>query len=463
MVIPKRSERKYEPYPEYKDFGTEWLKAIPAHWEARRLRFLAKINPSKTEIKALPPSFEVSFLPMEDIGCGILNMEQTRDLSSTSEGYAYFRDGDVLVAKITPCFENGKGAISEGLLNGIGFGTTELHVIRATLDLNRRFLLYITISHAFRDIGESQMYGAAGQKRVSDRFIRDFICPYPCLDEQQTIADFLDCETTRIDELIARKQRLIELLQEQRTALITRTATKGLNPDAPMKDSGVEWLGEIPAHWEVKRLKHISSVKFSGVDKHSKEDEEPVRLCNYTDVYNSDTILPRRDFMEATATKNEIAMFSLKRDDVLITKDSEDWRDIAVPSYVSTNLPGVICGYHLALIRSNSSVINGKYLFWAFCARNINHQFRIAATGITRFGLSKYWLDTSLFLNPPIQEQQAITDYLDRETARIDSLVIRINQAIEKLQEYRSALITAAVTGKFDVRSYSTPGEPLCQ
>lgn len=243
IVTPKGSERKYEPYPEYKDSGAEWLKAIPAHWEAKRLRFLTKINPSKTDIKALPPSFEVSFLPMEDVGCGILNMEQTRELSSVSEGYTYFRDGDVLVAKITPCFENGKGAISEGLLSGIGFGTTELHVIRATLDLNRRFLLYITINHAFRDIGESQMYGAAGQKRVPDRFIRDFICPYPSLDEQQAIADFLDGETTRIDELIARNQRLTELLQEQRTALITRIVTKGLNPDADMKDSGVGWSG----------------------------------------------------------------------------------------------------------------------------------------------------------------------------------------------------------------------------
>jgi len=217
-------------------------------------------------------------------------------------------------------------------------------------------------------------------------------------------------------------------------------------PYPEYKDSGVEWLEQIPTHWEIKRLKRISSVKFSGVDKHSKEDEEPVRLCNYTDVYNSNTILPNRDFMEATATKNEIAMFSLKRDDVLITKDSEDWRDIAVPSYVSTNLPGVICGYHLALIRSNSSIINGKYLFWAFCAHNINHQFTIASTGITRFGLGKYWLDNSLFFIPPFEEQQTIADFLDLETSSIDELITRKQRLIDLLQEQRTALITHTVT-----------------
>lgn len=215
-------------------------------------------------------------------------------------------------------------------------------------------------------------------------------------------------------------------------------------------------MGEIPAHWDIKKLKYISSVKFSSVDKHSKEDEQSVYLCNYTDVYNNDTILPTQEFMEATATKNEITSFSLKEEDVIVTKDSEDWRDIAVPGYVAVNLQNVLCGYHLALIRPYSLVITGRYLFWSFCARNLNHQFVIASTGITRFGLGKYWLDNSLFFIPPIQEQQAITDYLDKETSRIDTLVDKINQAIEKLQEYRSTLITAAVTGKIDVRQYVT-------
>lgn len=217
-------------------------------------------------------------------------------------------------------------------------------------------------------------------------------------------------------------------------------------PYPEYEDSGVEWLGQIPSHWDIRKLKQISSTKVSGVDKHSKEDEKPVYLCNYTDVYNKDTILPDNGFMEATATDNEIALFSLKKDDVIITKDSEDWRDIAVPSYVSTNLPGVICGYHLALIRPELSNIIGRFLFWSFYARNINHQFVIASTGITRFGLGKYWLDNSLFLIPPIEEQRTIADFLDRETARIDELIAKKRRLIELLQEQRTALITHAVT-----------------
>ncbi len=217
-------------------------------------------------------------------------------------------------------------------------------------------------------------------------------------------------------------------------------------PYPEYEDSGVEWLGQIPSHWDIRKLKQISSTKVSGVDKHSKEDEKPVYLCNYTDVYNKDTILPDNGFMEATATDNEIALFSLKKDDVIITKDSEDWRDIAVPSYVSTNLPGVICGYHLALIRPELSNIIGRFLFWSFYARNINHQFVIASTGITRFGLGKYWLDNSLFLIPPIEEQRTIADFLDRETARIDELIAKKQRLIDLLKEQRTALITRTVT-----------------
>lgn len=212
------------------------------------------------------------------------------------------------------------------------------------------------------------------------------------------------------------------------------------------RDTCVEWLGKIPRHWQIRKLKHISSVKVSSVDKHTKEDEHPVFLCNYGNVYNNETILPTHEFMEATATKKEITTFLLKKDDVIVTKDSEDWKEIAVPSYVAADLSNVICGYHLALIRPNTPVIIGKFLFWAFCARSINHQFTIAATGITRFGLGTYWLDNSLFLVPSIQEQQAIAEFLDQETARIDEMIARKQRLIALLQKKRIALITRTVT-----------------
>jgi type I restriction enzyme S subunit len=212
----------------------------------------------------------------------------------------------------------------------------------------------------------------------------------------------------------------------------------------------VSWLGAIPEHWEVRRLKHVASIQFSSVDKHIIEGEEPVRLCNYVDVYYHDFIKEGLEFMSATATRSEVARFQLHHGDVLVTKDSESWDDIAVPAYVAEELDGVLCGYHLAHIRPDLRKLIGEYLFRAFRSSGINDQFRVAANGITRFGLGKYWLDNGLFLVPPLNEQQAIASFLDRETARIDMLIQKKQRQIELLQEKRSALISHAVTKGLD-------------
>lgn len=156
--------------------------------------------------------------------------------------------------------------------------------------------------------------------------------------------------------------------------------------------------------------------------------------------------------MKATASFAEIQNFTLKEGDILITKDSESWDDIAIPAYVSSDLNDVLCGYHLAQVRPNTTRSDGEYLFRSFNARVINEQFRVAATGITRYGLGKYWIDNSLFLVPPKDEQRAIAIFLDRETGRIKSLIEKIIRSIEKLREYRTTIVSAAVTGKIDVR-----------
>ena len=264
--IDKAPPRRFRRYPEYRDSGVEWVGEIPAHWDARRLRFVLETSISKGEVRNLDPAIEVSFVPMEAIReFGGIDLDSTKPLSEVVEGYTYFRNGDVIVAKITPCFENGKGALASSLSSDIGFGTTELHVLRSSSHLHARFLLYLTFSDHFRRIGTASMYGAGGQKRISDDFIRDFRHPLPDFPEQRTIATFLDRETAKIDGLVASKERLIELLQEKRTALITRAVTRGLDSSVPMKDSGVEWLGEIPAHWEVNRLRATVTGCQNGV------------------------------------------------------------------------------------------------------------------------------------------------------------------------------------------------------
>ncbi len=216
-------------------------------------------------------------------------------------------------------------------------------------------------------------------------------------------------------------------------------------PYPAYKDSGVEWLGEIPAHWEVKRLKTIASVQLSNVDKKSVEGQESVRLCNYVDVYYNEHITAKLDFMAATGTPEQVRRFSLRAGDVLITKDSESWTDIAVPAVVTVDLPDTLCGYHLALVRPGAGC-DGAFLARAFSAIGPRDQFQVAANGITRFGLGGDAIRTGHFATPPVKEQRAIATFLDRETAKIDALVAKKERLIELLQEKRAALVTRAVT-----------------
>lgn len=274
--------------------------------------------------------------------------------------------------------------------------------------------------------------------------------PIPDQALQRAIASFLDRKTAQIDGLIAKKERMIELLKEERAAVINQAVTKGLNPKAEMKDSGIEWLGKVPKHWDIKKMKFNASVRFSSVNKKSEEGEQPVRLCNYTDVYYNNSITQEIDFMEATASADEIRKFLLKAGDVLVTKDSEEWNDIAIPAFVATDLSNVLCGYHLAQIRPKR--LNGKYLFWLLSANAINYQYVIEASGVTRYGLGNYALSNSLILLPTEKEQTAIADYLDQKNAQIDDQITRAQKAIELLKEYRTALISEVVTGKIDVR-----------
>lgn len=212
------------------------------------------------------------------------------------------------------------------------------------------------------------------------------------------------------------------------------------------RDSGVRWLGDIPEHWRVRKLKFIADVRTSNVDKKTVEGQEPVHLCNYVDVYYNDYITSDIEFMAASATRDQIKRFKIEPGDVIITKDSEAWDDIAVPTLVDQEFDDVLCGYHLALIRPDAREAIGDYLFRAFAANAVLDQFRVRANGITRFGLSRDGVTSGLFPLPPLDEQRAIAGFLRWETARIDGLVEKKRRLINLLREKRTALISDAVT-----------------
>lgn len=195
-----------------------------------------------------------------------------------------------------------------------------------------------------------------------------------------------------------------------------------------------------------RRLKHLARISVSNVDKKIASDEWSVRLCNYTDVYYNERITADLPFMEATASANQIERFALRAGDVLLTKDSETPDDIAVPAYVIADLPDVVCGYHLALLRPGPEV-DGRYLFWALTSRSSREQFSASANGITRFGLRYDSFGEVLVPLPSLARQRAIADYLDRETARIDALIEKKRRMITLLEEKFVEVVRNQVTG----------------
>ena len=226
-----------------------------------------------------------------------------------------------------------------------------------------------------------------------------------------------------------------------------------LKPYPAMKDSGVPWLGEVPAHWEMQRLRNTSEMRVSNVDKHTKDEEQPVRLCNYVDVYKNDRIRSGMAFMRATATTDEIERFRLRSGDVLITKDSEAWNDIGVPALVEDTQDDIVSGYHLALLRPFLERVDGGFLFRALQSTAVAYQFHVEANGVTRYGLSHSAIKSVWLPLPPLPEQAAIVRYLDHTDRRIRRYIRAKQKLITLLEEQKQAIIHQAVTGQIDVRT----------
>lgn len=425
--------------------------ALPRGWSRRRLRFDVRTNPVKSELE-LSDDTEVSFVPMDAVGeLGGLRLDQTRELADVYNGYTYFADGDVCIAKITPCFENGKGAIAGNLTNGVAFGTTELHVLRPSPSLDARFLFYLTIAHDFRSYGESEMLGAGGQKRVPEGFLKDWRPPLPCIEVQQRIARFLDEKTACIDALIEKKQALLERLAEKRQALITRAVTKGLNPDVPMKPSGVDWLGDIPAHWEVlplkRRIRKIEQGWSPQAEGRSAEPEEWGVLksgCVNLGVFDE------REHKTLPAHLDARPELEVKVGDVLMCRASGSLNYIGSVGLVERIRPKLMFSDKTYRIFVDPVVIDREYFVIAMSAKHLREQIRLSVSGAE--GLANNIPQSSvqeyLHAFPPLPEQERIVARLKESGLIAGQLSAAITAANDRLVSYRSALITAAVTGQ---------------
>lgn len=451
---------KYQAYPKYKDSGVEWLKEIPKDWSVVPLKYIAELTPKKSELEESIMSDKCTFLPMEKLKLNSITLDEIRTVKDVYDGYTYFKDGDVLIAKVTPCFENKNMAIAAGLTNGIGFGSSEIYVLRANELINNRFLYYRLQEDNFMAVATGAMTGAGGLKRVPSETVNNFTIAIPTTNDQTQIAAFLDHETAKIDTLIEKQQQLIELLKEKRQAVISHAVTKGLNPDAPMKDSGVEWLGEVPKPWDILRLKHLiqsleSGCSVNAADIPAKDNEIGVlkTSCVYTRQFrveeNKTVILDDLSRVKCPIRKGAIIISRMNTPELvgasaLVDVDAEN---IYLPDRLWQT------------IFNDNYAINSEYLAHFMTVTGFRNQISLAAEGASS-SMQNIAKEDYLAINtllPPLNEQLSIIEYLRSTTDKFDGLVHKANTAINLMQERRTALISAAVTGKIDVRHWVTP------
>ncbi len=438
-----------QPYPCYRPSGVPWLGDVPAHWEVRRLKHWVGINEALLS-EATDAGFEFRYLEIGAIDAGRLIEKPARlhFANAPSRARRIVRTNDTIISTVRTYLKAVWFAenVPDDLICSTGFA-----VLTPRPGTAPKFVSYLAQSNFLTDRVTAESVGIAYPAIAESKF-RVFHIAVPPPDEQAAIVRYLDDADGRIRRYIDAKERLIVLLAEQRRAAIHQAVTRGLDPDAPLRPSGIPGLGDVPAHWEVRRLRNLVDMRASNVDKHSKDQELPVRLCNYVDVYKNDRITADLPFMRATATADEIARFRLQSGDVLITKDSEVWHDIAVPALVEHTADDLVCGYHLALLRPSPDALSGPYLFCALQSSAIASQFHIEANGVTRYGLPHQAIKSALLPVPPLHEQAAIVAHLDRVTAGIDAAIARARRQIELLNEYRARLIADVVTGQVDVR-----------
>lgn len=367
-----------------------------------------------------------------------------------------FQAGNTLFGKLRPYLAKACNVDFDGLC------TSELLVLRG-VGQDRRFLLYLLITDGFISLVDSSTYGAK-MPRASWEFIGSIPVPVPPVNEQRTIADFLDRETAKLDTLVEKKRALIDKLKEKRTALISRTVTHGLPPDAAraagldphpkLKPSGIDWLGDVPEHWRSKRLK----FELLGIEQGwspqcdnapAGEGEWGVLKAGAVNGSEFDPTENKRLPDEETPLRE----FEVKTGDFLVSRANT--RELLGSAALVRNVqPQLLLCDKLYRLRISKRTLNPEFLLRFMRSIPGHYEFERDASGssasmqnISQESVRNLWIPV-----PPHVEQSAIAEYLDRETAKIDRMVEKVGEAIARLQEYRTALITAAVTGKIDVR-----------
>lgn len=444
-------------YTEYKDSGIAWIGEIPSGWETMKFSYLFSFSRglgiTKEDLRdtGIPCvsygeihskyGFEVN-PEIHNLKCVDESYLETSDKSLLSKGNFVFADTSEDI--------DGSGNFTHLTSDTPVFAG--YHTIIARLaDTNNyyRYLAYLFDCDGFRAQIRSKVYGIKVFS-ITQSILKSVKVILPTIEEQQAIADYLDRKTTAIDILVTDKQKLIDLLKERRQAIICETVTKGLDRNAKMKDSGIEWIGEIPQHWDIKKLRYLGSCQ-NGLSKAGEYFGRGYPFVSYGDVYKNYE-LPQAVEGLVESSEAERDTCSVKRGDVFFTRTSETIEEVALTSSCLTTIENAtFAGFLIRFRPYSQNEISPEFSKYYFRSQMHRAYFVKEMNLVTRASLSQELLKNLPVVLPNRVEQRAIADYLDQKTSAIDSLITDITTQIEKLKEYRQSIISEAVTGKVAV------------
>jgi type I restriction enzyme, S subunit len=418
-----------KPYPKYKDSGLEWIGEIPEHWEVKKFKYLFVLITEKNDVK-------LKKIGLENIECETGKFIDTKT-NFEGEGI-HFKTNDILFGKLRPYLAKVYLAKFEGKAVG------DFYVFRCKNEITERYAFNLILSKPYIEVINGSTFGSK-MPRASWDFIANLKNAYPEIEEQTAIADYLDRKIAKIDDLIARKECLLELYEEEKTAIINQSVTKGINPDVKLKDSGIDWLGEIPEEWEVKKLKYIAKIKTGYTPP--KNDSN-----NYSDdgkIWVKPDNL--KQLVPIVSSSKKISNQGLKENSI-IPKGSV--LVCCIGSIGKLGIAGVnlITNQQINAIVFNSYVNSqfGQYLIISSKEEHIKYANENVVKILTTKDQGQI-----VFAIPSLHEQAVIANHLDCKTAEIDAKVAKTKKMIELLKEYRAALISEVVTGKINVTQES--------
>ena len=430
---------QFKQYPSYKNSGVEWLGDVPEHWQQKPIWSLFK------RIKRT--NFPTERLLSVYRDYGVIPKDSRDDnhnrASEDLTPYQLVCANDLVINKMKAW--QGSIAISE--LRGIV--SPAYYIYQPKAEYHSKYIHFLIRSAYYIQSYKNYSKGIrVNQWDLESEAFTHIDLLLPSLDEQQKIVAFLDTETTRIDNLITKQEKLIELLEEQRKSIISHAVTKGLNPNAPMKDSGVEWLGEVPEHWNLKPIKFLAKTNQLTLAENTDEDFEiqyvdigSVSITN--GIEKIETIL----FKDAPSRARRI----VKDGDIIVSTVRTYLKAIA---YIENPPKNLIVSTGFAVLNPIRTVISPQYAKFTFLAEQFIAEVIAKSKGISYPAITATELADIKIALPPLNEQKVILQYLLEENLKMNKLISKQNQLIEKLKEYRASIISHAVTGKIDVREF---------